>query len=476
MDYLRILLLFTALIFVSGCVPAIQKATPIQESQLKGDLEKNLGLSDIGERELVRDWWSVFGDAQLNKIVDESLLNAPSLQTLEARYAQANTIIDAIQSRNVPHIGADASVVRERFSENHIFPAPLGGSTNIQYLPQLTLDYDFDFWNERKSRISAAYHTALAQRAFIESAKIALSSAICELYVSWNYDEEKLGVLGEMEQTINQELAIVEKQYRLGLIDATAINDKKGARFQVQQRQEELKRSVEGKKEALCVLGGFLPSYAQTLKRPKINEMATLPIPKEVLLDLLARRPDVTVAKYTVLSKGYTIEEAKARYYPNISLSGAVGFTSFSFSKLIEHSSYTPSIGIALSLPLFDGGERDARLKNSLSDYNASVYEYNGAVIKAANEVVMLLKQSKFLTRQQQLHHHEIEAQTANREIERKRVVSGLSHKLPYLSAQKVVQEGHIGALSLTETKTLLQINLIKALGGGYREDTNASR
>ncbi|MDD4950843.1 efflux transporter outer membrane subunit [Sulfuricurvum sp.] len=476
MDYLRLLYLTTVLFVVSGCVPAIQKATPMQDTQINGDLEKMLALSDKENGGLVRDWWRLLGDTQLNRIVDESLVKAPSLQVLEARYAQANSIIDAIQSRNTPHIGANASVVRERFSENHIFPAPLGGSTNTQYMPQLVLDYDFDFWNERKSRISAAYNTALAQRGSIESAKIALSSAICELYVSWNYDEEKLDVLREMEQTINQERAIAERQYRLGLSDALAMNEKKATSLQVQQRTEELKRSIEGKKEALCVLGGFLPSNAQSWKRPRINDMATLPIPKEVVLNLLAHRPDVTVAKYTVLSKNYTIEESKAQYYPNISLSGAIGFTSFSFSKLIDHSSYTPSLGIALSLPLFDGGERDARLANSLSDYNALVYEYNGVVIKAANEVVMLLKQSKLLNRQQLLHHDEIAAHIANREIERKRLLSGLSNKLSYLSAQKTVQESQIATLSLNETKTLLQINLIKALGGGYTEDTNASR
>lgn len=478
MDYRSLLLTVLPALLLLGCVPAVQKASPMHDSVITNDLEKSLDLFNSNDTRLVREWWKNFGDKQLDSLIDEALSSAPSLQSLEARYAQANTVIESVQSRNLPHISANASVIRERFSENHIFPAPLGGSTNNQYQPQLSLDYDFDFWNARSSRILAAQNTALAQRAAIEATKIALSSAICETYLSWNYDEQKLGVLNTIEQTTKDEIKILEKQHKLGLIDGIAINDKKSSLAQVKQHREELKRSIEGKKEVLCVLGGFLPSRTESLQAPRIREGFNLPLPKKIMLNLVAHRPDVAIAKYTALSKSHTIEETKAQFYPNISLSGLIGFTSFSWAKLIDHSSYTPSTGIALSLPLLDWGMRKANLQNSLSDYNASVHEYNGVVIKAANEVVMLLKQSKHLALQRQLHEEELEAKKANSAIAYKKRLLGLSNNLPYLGAQKVIEEAGIETLSLNETNTLLQINLIKALGGGYTdsEDTNASR
>jgi len=476
MDYQRTFLSCLLPLLFFGCVPVIHKATPIHEASVRADLEKN--LVEFDDTKLVKEWWRGYGDEQLNAIIDEALTNAPTLKSIEARYAQASTLIEAVQSYNLPHIGANASLLRERFSENHIFPPPLGGGTYTQYQPSLTLDYDFDFWNERGSRILAATNSAFAQRASLEATKLALSSALCETYLSWNIDEEKLRVLNALEQTTLNEQKIILKQYRLGLIDAVAINDTKSSLSKISQRSEELKRSIEGKKEALCVLAGFLPSRTNTLKTPHIDETFTLPLPKEVMLNLIAHRPDVAIAKYTALSKSHTIEEKKGQFYPNISLSGLIGFTSFSWTKLFDHSSYTPSVGIALSLPLFDWGERKANLQNSVSDYNASVYEYNGVVIKAANEVVMLLKQSKHLESQRQFHDDEMIAKKGNVEIARKKHLKGLTNKLPYLLAQKVVQEGEIETLSLNETKALLQIDLIKALGGGYtdKEETNASR
>lgn len=465
-----------SLLLLNGCVPKIDKAAPIPDASVRSDLEKS--LSEFDDTKLVKEWWRGYGDPQLDTIIDEALAKAPALKSIEARYAQANSIIDSIQSRNLPQLSANASVLRERFSENHIFPPPLGGGSYNQYQPALTLDYDFDFWNARSSHILAAENSALAQKASIEAAKLALSSAICETYLSWDADEQKLGVLTAMEHTDREERRIVEKQYRLGLINAVAINDQKSSHAQIEQRIEELKRTIEGKKEALCVLGGFLPSYAQTLKTPRINPAFTLPLPKEVMLNLVAHRPDVAVAKYTALSKSHTIEETKAEFYPNISLSGLIGFTSFNWSKLLDHSSFTPSAGVALSLPLLDWGERKAHLQNSVSDYNSSVYEYNAVVVRAANEVVVLLKQSKRLESQQHLHDDEMEAKKANRAITRKQLLQGLSNKLPYLSAQKTVLEGEIETLSLRDTQSSIQIALIKALGGGYtdKEDSNASR
>lgn len=455
-----------ALLFLSGCVPKIEKAIPIHEAVIQGELE--LKCTEFNDTRLVKEWWRGYGDEQLDQIIELALASSPTLKSIEARYAQANSIIESVQSRNLPHLSANTSLVRERFSENHIFPPPLGGGTYTQYQSVLTLDYDFDFWDERSSHIRAAKNGALAQKASIEASKVALASAICETYVSWNYDERKLLVLSAMEQTLREELMIVEKQYRLGLIDAVAINEKKSDLSRVAQRITELKRTIAGKQESICVLGGFLPSYMDTLKSPRISDTSNVPLPKEILLNLLAHRPDVAVAKYTALSKSHTIEQRKAQFYPNISLSGLIGFTSFSWSKLLDRSSYSPATGIALSLPLLDWGERNANLQNSVSDYNGSVYDYNQAVIKGANEVVVLLKQSKLIEAQRQRQDEELYALNANANITRKKLLQGLSNKLPYLNARKNVFESEITAISLMETKALIQIDLIKALGGGY--------
>ncbi|MGD9970201.1 MAG: efflux transporter outer membrane subunit [Sulfuricurvum sp.] len=469
MKTFNFLSLSLVLVLSSGCVPKVEKASPVPESRIDGELD---ALSaEFSDGTLEREWWKRYHDAQLDSILGEALASAPAIQTVRARYAQAGALIESVEAYNLPHVSANTSLVKERFSANHIFPKTfLGGSTNTEYQAGISLDYDFDFWDKRKSRILSAKEQAMAQMASIEASKVALSTAIVQTYLSWNYDERQRDVLRSIEQTASEELSITDKRRRLGLSDATATYRAKAVLASIGERIAAVDKKIEGEKESICVLGGFLPSYAQTLKKPDIAEASPLPLPKEVMLHLLSHRPDVAVAKHTALSKSHTIEEAKARFYPDISLSGLIGFISFDWAKFLDHSSYQPSGGIAASLPLLDWGEREAVLNGSVGDYNASVYEYNQAVISAANEVVVVLKQSHIVQSQVQIHARQMEAKRSETAIAQHKYKLALVNKLPYLAARRNEYETLGEAIDLERDQSLLQVSLIRSLGGGYRQ------
>ncbi len=468
MNPIPLLGLAAALVLLGGCVPKTDTAVPLSLAQINADLEKEIASFD--QASLWEEWWRGYGDPQLDAIMAEALEHAPSIKSIHARYAQAESIIRSAESRNVPGISADAGVLRERFSANHIFPAPLGGNANTLYHPSLGMRYDFDFWNARESRINAAKNGAYAQRAYLSASRLALSSAICQTYLSWHYDEEKRLVLRALEQTALEELSIVRRRYALGLCNGMEVRENEQKYARIHQRIAAQGVLIEGRKKSLCVLAGFLPSRASAFKIPAVSEHFRAPIPGEIVLNLLSRRPDIAVAKYTLLSKRYGIEHAKAQFYPNIVLTGNLGFTSFERSSLLEYASATPGIGIAVSLPLFDGGEREANLQNAASDYNASVYEYNEAVINAANEVVGLLKQSGEFEEQIRFHREELVSRGMNERAARKKHLLGLSDKLPYLARKSEVLEGELDALELATYQSSLQIALVRSLGGGYRE------
>ncbi len=471
MRHIHNLFLVACTLFLTACVPHIHKQTAIKNSEIKDELEKSLISTMSNKSKLKTDWYKAYGDPQLDKIVEYALKSAPSMKSIEARYAQANSIIKSAQAGNLPNISVNAAVSRERYSENYIFPPPLGGGTESLYQTGLMLNYDFDFNNARGSKILSAKYSAMAQKAYIDEMRLALSSAICKRYLSWDYDEKRVQILSESKNDLLQELSILDAMFQQGLIDATALNTKKAELSALKQKIYALKRSIESKKESISVLGGFLPSYTETLRVPKIKENFQVPLPKEIYLDLIAHRADVAVKKYIVLSKGQNIENAKAQFYPNVSLSGLVSFISFDADKLFTHSSYAPMAGAAFSLPIFDAGAREANLQMNVSDYNSSVNDYNNAIIKATNEVVGVLKRSKLIESQIGFHEEDLDAKSSNEKIARKKYSAGLTNKLPYLNAKVSTNSGKLTEIDLSEEKAILQLSLIKALGGGYKEE-----
>ncbi len=457
------------LLLMSGCVPKNDKALMLKDERIDDEL-KNLS-AEFADDTLIRDWWKYYGDPQLDSIVSEAITSAPSIRSLEARYAQAGALIASVESAELPRISAQGALTRERFSENHIFPSTfLGGTSNTEYHSGLVLDYDFDFWNKRRSQILSAKEDALSQRASIEAARLVLSTGIVEIYLSWHYDERQMIILKESESMAQKEHAILQKRYRLGLIDASEFYRSQSVIEQIRQHIRVVQRKIEGEKESICVLGGFLPSFAKTLKAPRIADNAKIPLPKEVMLHLLSHRPDVAVAKHTALGKSHRIEEGKAQFYPDISLSGLIGLISFSRTKFLDYSSFQPSAGVALSLPLLDWGAREANLNNRVADYNASVYDYNQALIKAANEVVVLLKHSLLIDEQLQSHNREMEAKRADTSISERKFGYALENKVPYLKTKRGELEGVFDEIGLEREREMIRIALIRSLGGGYSE------
>ncbi len=457
------------LMFFSGCVPKIEKAEVIPEKLVANEL--TIYSKAFTDNHLEHEWWKHYKDPQLDMIVSKALIDSPSILTVQARYAQAGAIIASVKSKELPYVSAQTGITRERFSENHIFPTNfLGGSKVTQYQVGMVLDYNFDFWNKRHSKILSAKEEAFSQLASIEAAKLALATSIVDTYVSWYFDEHRLILLSQIEETAQNECSIAQKRYNLGLSNASKMYQCQSILENIHQQQYALQRTIEEWKSSVCILGGFLPSYAKTLKAPSITENAVLPLPQEVKLNLLSHRPDVAVAKHTALAKSHQIDEAKARFYPDISLSGLVGLVSFDWTKFLEYSSYQPSAGVALALPLLDWGEREANLNNHVGDYNASIHEYNQVVIKAANEVVILLKQHSLIDKQILMHQRVIQAKHEDNIIAENKLHYALDNKSTFLFTKRLEMENKMIGINLARERELIRISLLRSLGGGYRE------
>jgi outer membrane protein TolC len=361
-------------------------------------------------------------------------------------------------------------VSRDRFSENDIYPPPYGGGYYSRYQTGIELNYDFDFWNTKSSVVQAAKETKFAQMAYLEASKLALASAIAKSYISWNFDEKRLQTLNSMKFIFAEEYSILDAKFQRGLIDEVEINVQKSRISKINQQIFATKRLVESKKESICILAGFEPSVISTFHTPNIDENIKAPFPSTVYLDILSHRPDISIQKHIALSKSAKIDYAKSRFYPNINLSGLIGLVSLDQAKFLDASSSAPSAQLAISLPIFDWGERKAYLQGSVNDYESSVYDYNGAVVKAANEVVGTLKKSRLIDSQITYQNDELNSKVSNEKISQKRLVLGLAGRLPYLFAKADKSISILDKMALKEEEMMLQVDLIQALGGGYED------
>ena len=467
---MRIILFIISLtILFSGCVPKVTTSTTIKDTKIDNELIKDLNKFSSNDIELKNSWWKDFNDEQLNILIENAMKNAPSLKQLEAKYQKANNIIKAKKSSNLPNVNFESQATRQRFSENYIFPEPLGGNYYNLYQTGLNLEYDFDFWNQRASLIKASKNEALAQDALIKVKQLAISTSISKLYISWNFKIEKLKKLSTLKKLIYEKHHILNELYNMGLSNKEKVNESNYLIEKINQDTLTVNEEIENIKNSIAVIAGLLPSQINKLENPSISNEYKISIPKDIHLNIVSHLPEVAVQKYLLASKEQYIENAKSKFYPNIRLSGLLHFTSFPFSQLLKESSFDPEAGVAFSLPIFDAKRRESNLNTKVNDYNAQVYAYNETIIKAVNNIVTTLKKIQLNNSQEKSEKIVISNKNKNKNIEKRVYELGIKNKINFINKNIELEEEKIKEIALQDKKFQLHIDLIEALGGGYK-------
>jgi outer membrane protein TolC len=83
-------------------------------------------------------WWSVYGDAGLDRLVDQALGGQPSLQATQARLQQARAAVDVAGAASRPQLTGALDLSDQRFTENGLIPPPLAGTTQWNNSAQAT--------------------------------------------------------------------------------------------------------------------------------------------------------------------------------------------------------------------------------------------------------------------------------------------------------------------------------------------------
>lgn len=465
-----VLTILISLFIFTGCIPKFEKTEKIDNKKVANELKLDLSTFNSSNLAIQKNWWENFNDKQLNNLINEALKNTPSLNILKLRYKSAKSKIEINKSLKKPSLNLNSTNSRQRFSENYIFPDPLGGNYYNLYDQGLNLSYDFDFWDKNSSLIEASINESLARKLYIQVKEISLITTITKLYTTLNYNKRELEELEKLEDVINEKHHILNTLHNLGLANQIEINKSSTSLEKIRHESLNKKLEIEEIKKTLSTISGIMLSKIDKLELNSNFDNYDIYIPKEINLDILSHRPEIAMQKYLIKSKNNYIQNAQAQYYPNISLSGLINFTSFSWASLFNNTSFAPFLGSAISLPLFDGGKRDNNLEMKVDEYNIEIENYNQSVVDAVNDVVSSLRKLELNKSKLKVQENILESREKNLEIEKKIFELGLKNKISYLDSIINLHNEKFTKLTLTNNEINAHINLIKALGGGYKE------
>ncbi len=415
-------------------------------------------------------WWHRLDDAELDHLIGQALSRSPDLQVAQARIRAAVAQSGIAGAALKPQMNAALKPSYNRFTADEFIPPPFAGHNVWDNQVLLEGGYELDLWGKNHAALRASLDQVHAQRAESRQVEQVLIASIVDAYLQLRYEDPSLLRLHEEIELRQQLLRLSQRRRQVGLGTDLELS---GVAAALPPLQRELARRSAHQarlRHQLALLCG-LPSIALAPPPATLAAAPTqLAAPGKIPLDWLGRRPDLMAARWQVEADGEDIHVAKARFYPDISLSAAIGYQALGFSQLFSPSAELYSVSPTISLPLFEGGRLQAGLDAAAARRDADIARYNALLLRAIMQVSDHMANLQGLQQEQQAAE-----QARNLAQERERLSqSGLQAGLIDMSAPleaRILRLHSEQALADLDLRTLQEdVALIRDTGAGDHE------
>jgi len=418
------------------------------------------------------DWWSGLADPQLDALIAEALRDNPDLAVADARARAAQAAAGAADAARSPRVNGGASVSGARIPASVL---PGGGHFALAEYADVSFKWGLDLWGGKRAAWQAAVGAARAAEVDAHAARIALSANVARAYAQLGYAFAQQD-LGQAElQRAGAARELTRQRVSAGIDNQIQLRQGDAEVASAEQNLALATRAVDAAHSALAVLLGKGPDRGLRISRPHALQPAAVAVPDTLALDLLGHRADLVAARWRVEAASKDIESAKTEFLPNISLGAMAGVIGMGGSNPLSLPARFYQLGPSLSLPIFDGGRLRANLAGKDAQYDLAAAQYNQTLVAALNQVADTLSALRSLQVQVAAQQRAQAAANAAWELAEQRYRGGIGSYLEALSVRQQLLAAERGSAALQAQQVDVSLQLIQALGGGYRPGAPAA-
>jgi NodT family efflux transporter outer membrane factor (OMF) lipoprotein len=448
-------------------------STPGPEvAALKATSAAAMQLSDASTSALSSSWWQALGDAPLNALVTTALSDNPTLLAAQLRVQRMQALSGIAHANGLPQASLGADFTRQRFTANGLYPKPIAGNTWDNDTLQAGVSWSPDLWGQHAAELASAIGQTRAAQADAAVAATGLASQICKTYISLARLVEQRDIALRTQQQRQLMRQLTAERVAAGLDSQGEQSQSDGNLSDALVQVEALEEQISLTRHQLAVLSGQAPQALAALS-PQLQNLQLGAPPTSLGADLLGRRPDVVASRWRVEAASQDVAVARTQFYPNVNLSAFVGYNALGLSHLLDAASRQIGVSPAVRLPLFDGGRLQAQLAGRQTERDMAVAQYNATVLEAVKETTDALQSAQSLRRQAQAQTAALISAQQNHGLAQQRMAAGLGNAVVVLSSETAVLAQRRAQADVRARQLDNQINLMKALGGGWQEEAS---
>ena len=429
-------------------------------------------LATPGDAQPRGDWWTLFNDSELNRLEEQLAVSNQSIKKAVAQLQQARAMIDYQRAGFMPTVSAGAAQSRNRLSQN-VEGHALAGQTVPDYSMGLSASWEPDLFGRVSDAVVNARDTAQASDADLEAVRLSMRTDLASDYFALRALDIQKKLLDDSVSAYAAALNILKQQLACGAVDASATAQAETQLESTRSQATDIDIQRAQITHAIATLIG-VPASSFSLP-PKIESIPVPLIPAGVPSQLLQRRPDIAAAERRVAAANAQIGEARAAYYPDLTLSATAGLESTFFAPWLTAPSLFWSIGPQIVGTLFDGGKRRAALNGATARYDGSVADYRQTVLAAFQQVEDKLSALQSLASEAQSQRLATAAAERALRLTQNRYQAGAVSYLDVVTEQTIALSNQRTEAQIQARRVDACVQLLKALGGGWDRTTLAS-
>lgn len=416
--------------------------------------------------ELRRDWWTLYDDPVLNKLIEQGMAANPDLQAAAERFVQARDIMMKARSARIPHLGAELGASDNRQSVNTLFRDPDIPVTGSSVIAGGIASWEPDFWSAIRNATRVELYRAEERAAEWGLARLSLQAEIASNYFQLRGFDAQLAIYRQSIALYKKSLELVKSQFVGAIASELDVARVESLLFSTQTKEAQVQAQAQVTEHAIAILLNLAPA---SFSLDSVDElrMPTFTIPQTLPSTLLERRPDIATMERQMAQANRAIGIARAAFFPNVSFRAEGGFEDVAFN-LVKLANSFWSYGSAVVLPAFQGGYRRAQLQQSWAAYRETEDKYRSTVLNAFREVENNLSLTDRLTAASKRQDAAVGAFFKTQDLTSDLYQGGLASSLELIYAQVQTLLARIDSVVIKTDLLKSSVALIRALGGGW--------
>ncbi|WP_033920098.1 efflux transporter outer membrane subunit [Sphingomonas sp. 37zxx] len=474
----------TAALMVSACAVGPNYERPATPGGITSEAAFAEGqrLSAVSAQALPEKWWQLYDDPNVDRLVTEALVHNTDIRQAAANLQRARAVLGETRGRRLPTTSLSAQGTRQRTGSNS-FGAQFGEGQQIPsfetdfFTAGVDVGYELDLFGGVSRAIEAARGDVATAAAQVDAARVSVAGETARAYATACSNASQIAVARETVELQQQTLDLTRRLFEAGRGQRRDVERADTLLAQTQAQVPLLEAERRASLYALATLTGRpaaeIDATANACTAPPRTSQI---IPIGDGAALLARRPDVRQAERKLAADTARVGVATASLYPSIQLLGSTSLASTSIDNLVERDSINFSLGPLISWNFPNMTVARTRLRQAKATADGSLAAFDGVVLTALREVEQALARYAGELDRNRTLQRAVRASGESARLSRLRFDYGADSFLQLIQSEQERADARAALAASDATLADAQVNLFKALGGGWENAPDVTR